>query len=106
MALKQPLSSVLGATDVQCLMDAFEEMSSCSLFISFSVMRKGGKRGLQVSASAFTKPPAGVAPVLLAYVASNLSALNTASLEGAAMHILYLLDGTLARQETDGTQPK
>lgn len=106
LASKQPLSNVLDVRDVIYLLEAFEELNSCILSVSFSLTRKAGKEDLKVEIVASSTRSANVDPARLASVNSSLSALNTLSMEGATMHALYLMDAELARIEMEAPQPK
>lgn len=105
MATKRGVSSVLGVMDIAHLMDAFQQINSCILSLSFEVTARRGVPDLLVIGSAYTVNPVTAERVLLASWRSSLYALNCATCEAAAIQCLYHLDGLLAAHEMTAPQP-
>lgn len=81
------------------LMEAFEEVNSCTLSLSMVVQRKRNKADIRLSVKAHTIRAVDVEPVLLASSDLFLSDGGYTDFGPAIMWALYLIDGQLADQE-------
>jgi len=106
LATSRDRSSGLGWKDVAGNLVAFEAINGVRLEIRISTTDRHGLADLQVEALAHDrKVPIGEAPSL-ASARSTISGTRLQSLEGALIHVLYLLDSQLATsawtERTDG----
>ena len=99
MASRQHYLAIVGVRDVAHFLAAFEGLNSCSLSLSITVKVYNSRPDLGLTMHAYTKPPAGAEPVLLASSHCNLAAENFQTLDAAIMFSLYKLDSELARLE-------
>lgn len=106
MALKNGSSAIAGVSDVAYLIEAFEEVNSCTLLLSIQSKRERNRADLLLTVKAFTLPTAGAEPVLLASSDMFLSAHGYQQMGPAIMYCLYLVDAQLADQEMKGRHNK
>jgi len=85
--------------EVKYLMEAVEEINEVKLEIAFVMEMRGQSRELTAKGTVWDKKEVnGVAPILVSQ-SVICSALNLQTVEAVAIHLLYMLDGLLARRE-------
>jgi hypothetical protein len=90
-----------GIYEVAHLMSAMEVLQRIHLEISFTVTGEG--RGLELwgKVTAWNLDQDGAAQSILGCENVKCSAINLQTVEAAAIHLLYMMDGALARSEMD-----
>lgn len=99
MALRNGSSGEIAMVDLAMNIVAFESMNNCRIVMNLTVVDRNGRGDVMIQATAYDRQldPA-VAPSLASV---NVSCLSTRllSLDAALIHVLYILDGELARRE-------
>jgi len=95
-----------GLMEIAYLMEAFEALNGLKLELSFTMERSGTHFDLIGKISAWVPPEDGVEAKLLGCQSAVCSAMNLTTIEAAAIHLLYMMDGYLARREMRGEVEK
>jgi hypothetical protein len=78
---------------------AFEVINHCQIVVSLTVVEEGRHPEVSIGAVARELQSVNSDQPVLASVNAICSAMNVRSLEGALIHLLYMLDGELAKRE-------
>ena len=95
-----------GIQEVSYLMEAFEAMNGVKLELSFTMERAGTRFDLVGKVTAWETENDGTAAKLLGSQSVICSAINLQTVEAVCIHLLYMLDGFLARKEMRGDAEK
>jgi hypothetical protein len=91
-----------GLQEVELLMAGFEEMNDVRLEISFSLGNGRGGYHLFGKVTAWDRTTDAPDQPILGSQSVQCSATNLTTVEAVAIHLLYMLDGYLARKEMRG----
>lgn len=94
-----------GIVEVGYLIRAFEEMSKLKVETTLSMEEHKGQWEMMARASAYPLGMPCVEAFALASVSVKCSALNLQTVEAVLIHVMYMLDGKLARDEMRGEKP-
>jgi len=94
-----------GIYEVAHLMSAMEVLSKVHLEISFTVTGEGRALELWGKVTAWDLDQDGAALSILDCKSVKCSVINLQTVEAAAIHLLYVMDGALAQSEMDAKKP-
>jgi len=102
LGLKNGSSQEIGLVDLAMNIVAFETINNVRIRLELTVVDRRGRGDVQVTATAHPRTPEVPVPPPLASVSVTCLATNLRTVDAALIHVLYLLDGRLAKVELGG----
>lgn len=98
MALRNGSSQTIGLVDVATNIVGFEVINGVRIVLTMTVGDLRGQATVMIGARAEERAPESPDPKVLGSVSVNTLATNLLTLDAALIHVLYMLDGEIARR--------
>lgn len=95
-----------GIEELLYLMEAFQDINDIKLEVAFTVEKVGLRSQLVGTVTAWDQKVGAVDQSPLGSQSVTCSAINLRTVEAVSIHLLYMLDGWLARREMQGGTQK